>query len=152
MTLYFLTGNKNKFAEVKAVLPQVEQLEVDLPEIQELDAHKIVSAKLKEALKHHTGPLMAEDTSLYIDGMNGLPGPFCKWFLHALGDKGSIEFFEGETRGTIVEPKTESKFGWDAIFLPNGSTKTYNEMSREEKNAISHRGKALAKLKAHLAR
>jgi len=176
MALYFITGSKNKFAEVKAVLPQVEQMEMDLPEIQELDAHKIIQAKLSEALKHHTGAFMAEDTSLYYDGMNGLPGPLNKWFIHAIGDKGlyklaqtfgtaaraktiigyvdergTINFFEGETRGTIVEPKTESKFGWDAIFLPEGSTKTYNEMTQEEKNAISHRGKALARLKAHLA-
>ncbi len=158
-------------------MPQVEQMQIDLPEIQELDARKIIEAKLAEARKHHASAFMAEDTSLYIDGMNGLPGPFCKWFLHALGDKGlhklaqsfgtaaravtvigyvdekgSVEFFEGETKGMIVEPKTESKFGWDAIFKPEGSDKTYNEMTQEEKNAISHRGKALQKLKAHLAK
>ncbi len=159
------------------MLPEVEQMEMDLDEIQELDARKIIEAKLAEARKHHAGAFMAEDTSLYFDGMNGLPGPFCKWFLHALGleglvklaqtfgtaaraitiigyadENGSVEFFEGETRGTIVEPAGESKFGWDAIFKPEGSDKTYNDMSKEEKNNISHRGKALAKLKAYLGK
>jgi inosine triphosphate pyrophosphatase len=86
--LYFITGNKNKFAEVKAIIPEVEQLEIDLEEIQEIDAHKIIEAKLKEAIKHHKGSFIIEDTSLYLDGLNGLPGPLIKWFMQKLGTEG----------------------------------------------------------------
>jgi inosine triphosphate pyrophosphatase len=171
MTLYFITGSKNKLAEVKAVLPDVEQLEIDLPEIQELDAHKIIQAKLVEARHHAPKEYIVEDTSLYFDGMNGLPGPLNKWFLNAIGfeglyklaqtfgnaaeaktiighsdEEGKINFFEGSTRGTIVAPQGESNFGWDSIFLPEGHDKTYAQMSLQEKDSISHRGKALRKL------
>ncbi len=171
MALYFITGSKNKVAEVKAVLPEIEQLEIDLPEIQELDAHKIIAAKIFEARRHHSNAYMVEDTSLYLDGMNGLPGPLNKWFLKSIGEAGlvklaqtfgsagaartiigyadetgAVEFFEGETRGVVVPPQGVSHFGWDAIFVPEGQSKSYAEMSMEEKNAISHRGKALKKL------
>ena len=44
--MYFITGNKNKLKEVQAVLPDVEQLDIDLPEIQEIDAHEIIKNKL----------------------------------------------------------------------------------------------------------
>ncbi len=175
MALFFITGSKNKFAEVQALLPDIEQLEIDLPEIQEIDPHKIITAKIFEAKRPHGNMYMVEDTSLYIDGMNGLPGPLNKWFLQTIGDEGiyklthsfgaaaeaktiigyageqgTIEFFEGSTKGTIVAPQGESHFGWDAIFLPEGSEKTFAQMSMEEKSAISHRGKAVRKLKEFL--
>jgi inosine/xanthosine triphosphate pyrophosphatase family protein len=53
--LYFITGNKNKFKEFQDILGEenVEQLDIDLPEIQEVDPHKIITYKLQEALKHH---------------------------------------------------------------------------------------------------
>ena len=86
--LYFITGSKNKFAEIKAVLPQVEQLVIDLPEIQEIDAHEIIKAKLTEALKHHDGEFIVEDTSLYFNSLNGLPGPLIKWFTKTIGNDG----------------------------------------------------------------
>ena len=41
MALYFITGNKNKLEEFKSVLPDIEQLDMDLPEIQEIDAKKL---------------------------------------------------------------------------------------------------------------
>jgi inosine triphosphate pyrophosphatase len=176
MALYFITGSKNKFAEIRAIVPYIEQLEIDLPELQELDPHTILSAKLSEARKHHTGALIVEDTSLYFDGMNGLPGPFIKWFLQALefeglaklaayyggaataktliayaDETGTVEFFEGEVKGTIVPPRQLSGFGWDAIFVPEGYDKTFAELGLEEKNKISMRRKAAEKLKAYLA-
>jgi XTP/dITP diphosphohydrolase len=59
--------------------------------------------------------------------------------------------FEGIIRGTIVDtPRGESGFGYDPIFVPEGETRTFAEMSLEEKNAISHRGKATQMLKEFL--
>jgi len=58
MKLHFLIGSKNKFEEVKAVLEEVEQLDIDLPEIQEIDAIKIIKAKLLEALNHQQGEFL----------------------------------------------------------------------------------------------
>ncbi|MEF8800367.1 MAG: non-canonical purine NTP pyrophosphatase [Halolamina sp.] len=54
-----------------------------------------------------------------------------------------VKLFEGRVRGTMVEPRGEGGFGFDPIFERNGAT--FAEMAAEEKNAISHRGRALAK-------
>ena len=169
--LFFITGNKGKYDEVKSILGNVEQLEMDLPEIQSIDAHDIIKAKLLEAKKHGKGEYIVEDTSLYMDCLNGLPGPLIKWFLKTIGNEGlykiadkmgdygaeartivgyssgeEIRFFEGSVKGEITEPKGTG-FGWDPIFKPDGFEKTFGEMTKEEKNGISMRRKALNKLK-----
>lgn len=56
-------------------------------------------------------------------------------------------FFEGEVKGEIIEiQKGNDGFGYDPIFLPDGSNLTFAEISEEEKNLISHRGRATQKL------
>lgn len=175
MGLYFITSNENKFQEVKSIIPEIEQLDIKLPEIQDIDARKIIKAKLLEALKHKGGELIVEDTSLYFDCLNGLPGPLIKWFLETIGNEGlhdiaknlgnnraeaktiigyaegkKIHFFEGSIKGSIVKPKGDSNFGWDPIFQPLGFNKTFAEMTKDEKNSISMRRMALNKLKAFL--
>lgn len=176
MKLYFITGNKNKFREIKALLPEVEQLDIDLPEIQTTDAREIIEAKLLEALKHKKGEFIIEDTSLYFDCLNGLPGPLIKWFMKALGNAGlyditkkygnpraeaktiigyaknqdELYFFEGAIKGKIIPPSGETKFGWDPIFQPDGFEKSFAEISEDEKNSISMRRQAVNKLKTFL--
>ena len=142
MHLYFMTKNKAKFNEVKTMLADIEQLEIELPEIQEIDAKTIVRRKLLEALKYKKAEFIIEDTSLYLDCLNGLPGPLIKWFIQAIGNKGlfdiadrfdndkaeartiigyargptEINFFEGSIKGRIVSPRGGSIFGWDRFF------------------------------------
>lgn len=61
--------------------------------------------------------------------------------------------FSGRTPGVIVPPRSAGNgpaFGWDPIFEPDGFSQTYAEMSKQTKNSISHRYKALALVKAHL--
>lgn len=58
---------------------------------------------------------------------------------------------EGTVEGTIVpESRGEGGFGYDPIFLPKGSERTLAELSAEEKNALSHRGRALQVLRPRL--
>ncbi len=66
--------------------------------------------------------------------------------------KGPKEFLvEGEIKGHIAtEPRGSNGFGYDSVFIPEGYDKTFAEMTDEEKNRISHRGRALQKLKAIL--
>ena len=60
--------------------------------------------------------------------------------------------FEGICKGQIIEEQRGGKgFGYDPIFIPEGSEKTFAEMTMEEKNSFSHRKKAISKLTDFLA-
>jgi inosine triphosphate pyrophosphatase len=177
MALKFITGNKNKFAEVKLVIPEIEQLDIDLPEIQELDPKKIIEHKLLHAQQFHKGEYIVEDVSLNLECFDyKLPGPLIKWFLHSIGNQGiadmvaklgkdgveateiigyiseagQITYFDGSVKGKVVQPKGDSSFGWSQIFLADGYDKTFGEMTAEERTNISMRGIAARKLKKFL--
>ena len=58
---------------------------------------------------------------------------------------------EGRVRGSIaLHPRGTSGFGWDVLFIPGGATRTWAEMSEEEKNRDSHRARAFASLRSLL--
>ncbi len=60
---------------------------------------------------------------------------------------GRVKSFFGHAKGRIsMEPKGITGFGYDPVFLPRGFNKTFAEMTGQEKDALSHRGKALEKL------
>jgi non-canonical purine NTP pyrophosphatase (RdgB/HAM1 family) len=180
--LRFVTGSANKFQEIQSVIPEIEQIEIDLPEIQDIDPHVIIEAKLKAALEHTEGEgeMIVEDTSVYLDCLNGFPGPFIKWFFGSMGNEGladlvakykndaatvktiigytnsvgDIHFFEGVVRGRIVSVKEVvgvPAFQWDKIFIPEGETHRYSEMGQERKREISMRSLAAQKLKIFLS-
>lgn len=157
---------------MRRLLPGIdlEQLEMDLPEIQSLDPHEVIEEKLREAAKVHPGPFIVEDTSLSIAGLGGLPGPLIKWFEKALslenlaslaaasGDaaaqartcigwyhEGTIRFFDGVLEGAVVSPRG-SGFGWDPIFQPEGFEKPFGLCAPEEKDRVSMRRLAAKKL------
>lgn len=176
MKKIFVTGNKNKFEEAVRIIPDLVQKDMDLVELQEIDSQKIITYKLVEAKKELSGNLIVEDNALYLEALNGLPGPLIKWFLKTIGndglvkicnsfgnnkatakviigfstENGDIKFFEGSIEGKIVKPRGEYGFGWDAIFQPMGSAKTFGEMTQEEKNSISMRKIAFENLKNSL--
>jgi non-canonical purine NTP pyrophosphatase (RdgB/HAM1 family) len=174
--IYFVTGNKAKLIEAKQIIPTLEGFDIDLSEIQEIDAHKIIEAKLLEAKKHNVGEFVVEDTSLYFDATPGLPGPLIKWFLKTIDNdgmadlvnkydqktgravvligymdlNGNITYFEGSINGLIVKPRGNNGFGWDAIFQPDGSSQTFAEIDMDQKNEISMRKIAFQKLREFL--
>ena len=172
----FVTGNVGKLREVESLLQgrvSFEAVKLDLVEIQGPDCATICIEKAKEAFRLLKRPVLIEDSGLSFDALQGLPGPYIKWFYDKIGNDGLYKMlqgfpsksawasctftlclgdgemysFEGRIQGTIVEPAGEGGFGWDPLFKPlNGGGKTYAEMSAEEKNLISHRSVALSKL------
>ncbi|MBK6363329.1 MAG: RdgB/HAM1 family non-canonical purine NTP pyrophosphatase [Saprospiraceae bacterium] len=65
----------------------------------------------------------------------------------ALATSENVFYFEGIVRGKIAEsPMGHGGFGYDPVFIPKGYDKTFGELSKEIKNKISHRAKALEKL------
>lgn len=64
---------------------------------------------------------------------------------------GGVEVFEGEARGTIVwPPRGDKGFGYDPMFEPQGHTRTFGEMTHDEKLPLTHRARAFEKLVASL--
>ena len=64
---------------------------------------------------------------------------------------GSIESFEGKVHGTLVwPPRGTNGFGYDAMFVANGDTRTFGELDPAEKHAVSHRAEAFRRLVAAL--
>lgn len=176
--LVFVTSNANKLAEVRAILgdavPSLENRSLDLPELQG-SIQEITLDKARRAALEIGGPVLVEDTCLCFNALKGLPGPYVKWFMQQVGHVGlnnmlaayedkSAEavctfgycagpgqdpiLFEGRTAGNIVPARGPTTFGWDAVFEYQGQT--YAEMDKAKKNGISHRGKALQKLREWL--
>ncbi|CAJ2507470.1 Uu.00g086560.m01.CDS01 [Anthostomella pinea] len=174
--LNFITGNANKLAEVKAILEvagiTVQNQALDLPEIQGT-LEEVTLEKCRVAADRVGGPVLVEDTCLCFDALAGLPGPYIKWFMQSIGHTGLNNMlvayddksaqavatfgfsqgpghepllFQGRTHGKIVPARGPTNFGWDPIFEYEGQT--YAEMDKVEKNKISHRFKALEKLRA----
>ena len=76
---------------------------------------------------------------------------------YGLYDGNELHIFEGQTDGMIApEPRVSEHDGWhgtlswNSIFVPNGSDKTYAEMTDEELQPVSHRAKAIAELQEYL--
>ena len=167
--LRFVTTNPGKVREARAYLPrEVEQLDYDYAEIQSDDLAEIAARGAREATGAADGPVFVEDSGLFVDALSGFPGPYSSYVYDTLGidrvaglaraeddrsarfrsviaycDGDAVETFDGIVEGRIVEPRGEGGFGYDPIFEHEGTT--FAEMSAAEKNAVSHRGRALAK-------
>jgi XTP/dITP diphosphohydrolase len=176
---YFATGNQNKLREVNSILGKnLEHIELDLVEPQAVDVAEVVKDKARDAFEQTGKLVLVEDTSLEFACWNGLPGALVKWFMDSIGNEGilkmmanednrvataktAVAFFDGttaqvftgEVTGTIpTEIKGTSGFGWDPIFVPDGHTKSFAEMTPEEKNEVSMRRMALNKLNSHFGK
>jgi XTP/dITP diphosphohydrolase len=86
-----------------------------------------------------------------LDGVTDRTARFVAVIALAQPD-GRVDTFDGEVRGEIAEaPRGEDGFGYDPVFVIAEDGRTMAEVPRDEKNAISHRGLAAAKLRAALA-
>jgi non-canonical purine NTP pyrophosphatase (RdgB/HAM1 family) len=178
MELLFATSNPHKVAQLQALLDHpVRQIDLDLPEIQAVAVCEVIGAKARAAYQIVGQPVLVEDTGLALAAWGGLPGALIRWFLKTVGNEGICQMlagfadrrasaekwvgyfdgtnlvaFGGVTDGEItVQPRGEGGFGWDAIFLPAGSARTFGEMTVEETMPFTMRRKAVDQLRAYLA-
>ena len=149
---------------------------LDLPEIQGT-TQEVARATCSAAAAALGGPCITEDTALCFTALKGLPGPYVKDFMKSVGHDGlnamldgfedrsatalctfaysagpgqEVILFEGKTEGSIVKARGPTFFGWDPVFQVQGTELTYAEMEPAQKNAISHRYRALSALQAFL--
>src|SRR5574344_1965187 len=181
------TSNPNKVVEINAIMKGFD-IEFILPPsgFNPVETGKTFEEnaliKANEACNLTNFPVLADDSGLCIDVLNGAPGifsaryagtqeekinkiltelknvPFNKRNAHftcaivLLSKNGQILFSDnGNCQGKIgFEPHGANGFGYDPIFVVDGIGKSMSELTDFEKNQVSHRAIALAKLKAYL--
>ncbi|MEM2192168.1 MAG: RdgB/HAM1 family non-canonical purine NTP pyrophosphatase, partial [Candidatus Hadarchaeales archaeon] len=139
-------------------------------EIQSNSLAEIAKFSAKHAFSILHSPCFVEDAGIFISALNGFPGPYSKFVFMTIGNAGVLKLLEGTKNrdakfisavgycdgsepkvflGSVAgkisrKPRGTSGFGFDPIFIPEGGDgKTFGEMSVEEKNAFSHRAKAV---------
>jgi XTP/dITP diphosphohydrolase len=203
--LRYVTTNEGKVREAEEYLESVAALEYDYPEIQADSMAAIAAEGARAAHRYADDPVIVDDAGLFIDGLEGFPGPYSAYVEDTLGvervgrlarqedatrarfrcvvaycdgesfeaspepvdtayrrgqdlaadDRAAaatdesvadgalpVKLFTGAVPGRIVEPRGDGGFGYDPVFEHDGLT--FAEMAAAEKNAVSHRGRALS--------
>lgn len=94
-----------------------------------------------------------DNITLLLERLQGVPAPRRAAFrtVIALIDEYGTHLFEGSIAGEITEERLGGQgFGYDPVFLPEGQTKTFAQLTESEKNSMSHRGRAIQKLASYL--
>jgi non-canonical purine NTP pyrophosphatase (RdgB/HAM1 family) len=174
----FVTSNDDKWREAERILGRpLARMTLDLREIQAKATSEVALEKARAAFAALGRNVIVEDTGVELHAFGGFPGPFIK-FWEKLGGLESIcravdgpgdrritavcalgvctasgaYVALGRTEGNVSDhPRGSSGFGWDAIFVPDGDTRTFGEMTSEEKDRVSHRRRAWEKLAGTIA-
>ena len=168
--LFFVSSNHHKYQEAKKILESfgisIGFFKYELEEIQSHSLKKIASKKSKQAFQKCKKPIIVEDDGLFIDALVGFPGPYSSYVFKTIGNEGilhlldknrSAEFvsiisfcdaknsksFEATIKGKISKSQIGKGWGYDPIFIPTNSQKTFAELPN--KNKLSHRYLALKK-------
>ena len=166
----FASSNLHKFKEAKTILQNFNIslgfYKYDLEEIQSDELREIAKNKGKQAFQKCKKPVIVEDDGLFIDSLNGFPGPYSSYVFKKIGNQGILNLlnqkrkakflsviyfydknnqksFESTVDGLISRKITGKGWGYDPIFIPSNFQKTFAQL--KNKNEISHRFKALKK-------
>lgn len=179
--IQFITTNAGKFAEVSEKLAEIPvrivRLDRTYPEIQTDRLEKVVKYAATVLDDEVKGDYLIDDSGLFIEALGGFPGPYSSYVQKKIGNAGVLklmegqkyraatfetvfllrtgeghEVFHGDCRGVIADKEWgKGGFGYDPIFIPEGEAQTFAEMSLKEKNAVSHRARAVDALAKYLA-
>jgi XTP/dITP diphosphohydrolase len=175
----FISRNEFKLKEAADILARADvrviPLKISIDELQTQDMELLVKDKTLRAFREVGRPLFVEQTGLYLQHLNGLPGGLTQSFWDTLkAEKFSSLFgsvhdpgviartvigytdgkkflsFRGEIAGTISStPRGSREFQWDCVFVPEETNQTFAEMG-EQKNEISMRRRALDEFARYL--
>lgn len=151
----------------------VEQKNLGYPELQADSLEEVVTEGISDIQRRFDKAFMLEDAGLFIESLGGFPGVYSKYVFFTIGLPGVLRLLQdvknrtavfrsvyaysepgktsiivtGECPGVIsLKQRGRHGFGYDPIFIPTNSEKTFGEMTVGEKNLFSHRAKALEKL------
>ena len=168
--LFFVSSNTDKYNEAKKILNffgiDLGFLKYNLEEIQSNSLKDIALKKAKQAFLKCKKPVIIEDDGLFINSLDGFPGPYSSYVFKTIGNKGilnllnynrkanfvsvitycdkkTLQSFYGKLDGTISKSQKGNGWGYDPIFIPKNIKKTFAEL--DDKNKLSHRYKALKK-------
>jgi XTP/dITP diphosphohydrolase len=152
---------------------RVVQKDLGYPEVQADSLEEVAQYGVEQVRERFEKPFMLEDAGVFIQALEGFPGVYSKYVFFTIGLPGILRLLDGvsnrsavfrsvyayhepgkkplictgECEGTIInECRGTNGFGYDPLFVPKDATKTFAEMTVEEKNQYSHRAKALEML------
>jgi XTP/dITP diphosphohydrolase len=173
--LLFVTSNRNKALEVRKILEKdrisFKHVNTSYQEIQASSLKTIAAESAKYLYKRLRTPLFLEDSGLFIEKLNGFPGPYSSFVYKTIGNSGvlklmsnianrtsrfesvvayaesrdDIHLFSGIVLGKIANKKRGKGWGFDPIFIPRNYDETYAEMGIKSKQRVSHRYIAFTK-------
>ena len=168
--LFFVSSNRHKYQEAKKILDSfginLGFFKSELEEIQSDSLKDIASKKAREAFSKCKKPCLIEDDGLFIDPLDGFPGPYSSYVFKTIGNKGILNLlknnrsakfvsvisycdkkvlqsFDARIDGTISYLQKGKGWGYDPIFIPKNTKKTFAQLNN--KNDLSHRYNALKK-------
>lgn len=183
--LLFVTNNVSKYEEAREILKgfdfRLKRKHLELDEPQSSSIEYVAKQTALLAFEMLRRPLFKEDAGLFIDALNGFPGPYSSYVYSSIGVEGILKLmkgvknrkakfkscvafiskrvcprpriFIGEVKGHIaMKAIGKHGFGFDPIFIPSGLSKTFGQMHISEKNETSHRSIAFRAMAAFLLR
>lgn len=176
--LRFVSQSDVKINEYRELLHPVEfvAIKTDVGEPAGRNHIEIVQAKVLKAFGETRAAVFVDQTGLYLEAWQGLPGGLTNIFWQRLTLTGflkllanetnrkamaittigycngrKIHIFQGKLPGTIAtEPRGDQDNQWDSVFIPRGETRTFAEMACQERLNISMRFTAATDFKNHL--
>ncbi len=158
---------------------ELEHLDAAYPEIQADTLEETIVPGLAWLVSKYDRPVMIDDSGFFVDALKGFPGVFSSYVFKTIGCEGILRLMEGRpdrsarfeccigfmapgdepsmvkgvATGTVsLEMRGSGGFGYDPIFMNEGQKKTYAELDVDEKNKVSHRGKAIESFIEELSR
>ena len=171
--VFFASSNEHKFEEAQRILStlgvNIKLFKTTLEEIQSNSLNEIAKRKVIDAFTKIQKPVIIEDDGLFINSLNGFPGPYSSYAYDTIGNTGIIQLlentelrdakfvaiiaycngidevklFESSIPGKISKEIEKGGWGYDPIFIPDGESKTFANVS--DKDKFSHRSASLKK-------